>query len=333
MTTNTEYELPLADQKFLAITKFQNRSKYFTTSDIPLVAKEYKELPLELQEDMDVIYAFVEMHFEFFKELPQHIQKDKNVVITLINTKKLFSVYKYIPENLKRDHEIIQTLLETKYSDALNMIFSANPLLETNKPFLLKAVKINGELYKGIHEFYREDIELTTEAVKNSAKALCYLPKKFREHPEKWVALNFFNFISLEFSIPISINTLDNLNEIKKNIQQNNDVEFNMFVEKEMVTHYWPDMERMMTRECNNLPSIHKNYAVEFNRYLSYMMKYWKVESIQYLLDKSNEIVNDSLKNSMSAIFSQELKRRDIINLNQDNNQNKAKTKPRKIKF
>jgi hypothetical protein len=309
--------------KAIVITQFKKAQKDYALAS--QATSVYNNLDDFLKEDIDILNSYLEINYKFFDDLPSEIKDDPHIIKSIIKTSPFF-LYKALSNRMKQNHDVIYALLETKQIDALDWIFADNPELSKNKDFLMKAMTISGDSLKCIPENFKEDEDIVKTAIKNTIRAIIWLPPRFKENPEKFIMMDFEGFLRL--ASKISSSTI--IKNIRDSIFKNNDDKFHQFMETKLTQQWINIIQSFQIPNC--FDKNDSNYPIELNYYLPYTLPHWKSENITLILNQCKDIKDHKVKNGMIGLFHEELKRREIQKISLEKSVNISEKKQSKFR-
>jgi hypothetical protein len=290
----------------------------------------YQSLNVSLQESPEVISRLLSFAPEFFEELKPSLQEDKNLICFLV--KKDENVFDKISQKFQKDMSVINETLHSNSPNALKIVLDKNPLLLIDKSFLLSAVKINGFFLKSMPDMYRDDWDITHEAIKENMHAIIHASEKFLETPEELVAIDFIKYLDVLTRYGINKehmpkHRINSIEKIKRQLELNENKDFYTFTEDYLLKNWNTYCQKGYQQQI-----YIQQFAIQLNQTISYMMPSWKEDSIQKLLDQTQRIEIVDIKNTLSVVFQKELQRRTIQGVNKNKEKmDVKKSKSRKV--
>ena len=195
--------------------EFKNDRRYalfsLVSANSYLIKDLYRELPIHLKNDIEVIKLILCLYDNMFDEIPNQIKENKDLDIATLKKisedyrlffnkkyensreelknnreiaiisiiKSMGSDYKLIPRYLKNDLEIINIALFLN-GEVINDIPQK---LKENNAYALMAINSNGSALRFLSDKYKKDKEFVLKAVKNGA-SIEYLDEDFKNDKE-----------------------------------------------------------------------------------------------------------------------------------------------------
>lgn len=155
---------------------FKITPKNYTDS----LSKIYKQLPIELQKDEELI----EYYFKqggLIKNLLPELKSNKKIILLALNCTDRADAMKHIIEmdkTLYHDKEIMLKAVE-KNGRCLEF---AIPIFQADKDFVLIAMKSNGRGLKFANEKYKDDEDIVSAALQNTGEALEFASNRLKNN-------------------------------------------------------------------------------------------------------------------------------------------------------
>jgi len=124
------------------------------------------------ENNKDLAIHAVRSNVSAFTLLAKNLQEDKEFVIQLLHQEKLSHIYNYLNDSLKKDKDIIELCLHS----IPGILKHIAPVAD--KELLIKAVKIDKEVYKYASDELKVDKKLILELVKEDWMILRDAPEK-----------------------------------------------------------------------------------------------------------------------------------------------------------
>jgi len=161
-----------------------------------LVSPEKKYVPEKFQKDEQVILSAVKAGWELgnvdkslknyndivlaaivkdpnmFEKIDSNLKKDKKIALAATKTKENFDKLR---DEFKNDQDVILEAIKNEKSFGTSDIFKkVNETLKSNKNFIIKAVKLNGNIIQQVTNNFKKDKDVFLSAVQKNGYCLYY---------------------------------------------------------------------------------------------------------------------------------------------------------------
>jgi hypothetical protein len=300
------------------VSKYLGKYNYLTWEN-------YEELSKDIKEHPDIVDLLIKGSYLCFQKLPEHIKNDKTIVYKLLKSHS--QIFDFLTDDLKQDEDLVSHFVQ----HIPFAIGKLNKTFKDNKKIVLQALSKEASLYQQISNRLKNDWDIISLCVNNGNLYynLGSLPENVLKDSFRFVSLNF-----KEFLMATSRENDNKNNYAKKYIYSQltspKNETFSYFLKKELSEKFFTYIKTLSENE-NNL-----NFS-SLTLLLTSAIKHWSNDDIQMLKSKLNfaPIQDQKDFNQLEKVFENEIQRRVIqkISNNENKDNQKQKSKTRKISW
>jgi hypothetical protein len=296
----------------------------------------YNNLNKPLQNNLEIVSLITAEFPTFYRYASRNnpnLGNNKQVVLDILhsNFSDLSESIPYIVSSITPELQKDKNIMMRAISLNPLSLESANVIFKKDFDVVLRAVSSNGEALKYADDQFKSDLKIVIPALKQTLKSIPYTKLELWESPEillKEVDFpDFICFCSIYEKVTVYHS---HLNFIKEKLATNQKKDFALHVEPQMVEKWKSLLKTIdMHRQSNDY------LFNEMMDIIKPMIRFWSIEAVQKMSKDAEKMKTKypEYKALFNRFFDKEIKRKNIMNVNQKKSKDKILTKPRKMKI
>jgi hypothetical protein len=282
----------------------------------PYLKDRFEVLQLLMDDDKDGF----DRSSKNFEKLPDVIKNNKKLVLDILN--RFPGNIKYLSETLRNDKDVVYKVLHS--ANFNHFIFEYfNDKVRNDKSIVLLAVMQDPRTFPYISNKLKNDWDVIHAGKSNIYDYINSVGPKILENALDFVSMNFEEYLFASSDNDNKKATQTIISNLIRDSKQ-----FSLFLEK-----YVSDNFFSLLKDADENFEEEFQLISELNRYLSFSMKNWDLNTIKILKNKLNYVSVEHVEHTevltrMEKIFGDEIENRKI---NKVNYKTKPVSKPRKL--